>query len=223
MVDVVAQILGGLRQALQRVDGHARHQVGQEGNAEQERQHGQQFAVGRRRRRAWRQHRQLQYLAVVQLHVHGFAGAAPLVGREDVAALARQVAGRRVLGQRAELVALAQALLQRSGEIGRRQRCRDRHVGSFQTHRATAGGGQIGRARAVRHDVGGGDQLLGPFQRVEVAVALQRARAFADGQPLGQRRRSDDAQQQHQEHTPGHRTEESFHACGSTVTWPAST
>ena len=42
-------------------------------------------------------------------------------------------------------------------------------------------------------------------------------------EPLRQRGRQDSADKQDDEHAPGHRAKEMLHACGSTMTCPAST
>ena len=53
--------------------------------------------------------------------------------------------------------------------------------------------------------------------------ALEHALALDIGQPLGQRGRQQDPEQQGGEDAAGHRADEGFHAAGSTVTCPAST
>ena len=65
--------------------------------------------------------------------------------------------------------------------------------------------------------------LFGTVEIVQVAELVDDVLALGIGQQLGQRGREQDAEQQGGKHAARHRAEESSHALGSTVTWPAST
>jgi hypothetical protein len=229
VVDVIAEVFRGLRQLLERTRGHARHQVGQEADAGQE-QHDGPGVVGAFRRggRARRQHRQNQFGAVAQAHVDAFAGAAPLHAHqaEHHRLLERGVAGARARGDGAQLVGRPHARCQRAREFAlvrrqRRRRCAAQDFG--ERHAGTVGDFQVGAARRRRHDLGGHDQLFAAVEPVQFAELVDHALALGVRQQLGQRGGDQDPQQQGAEHAARHRAEESSHAAGSTLTWPAST
>ena len=174
--------------------------------------------------RARRQHRQAQFLAVAQAHVQGFAGAAP-VGRDQAVEHhlpLRHVAGSRAACRRADTVAIAQARRQRAREPARRLAW-GLDVADFQAQAGTVGHRQVDRTGRGRHDLGRHHQLFGALEHVLVALLLDHALALEVGGQLGQCCRDQDTEQQRDEYAPRHRSEESFHADGSTVTWPAST
>jgi hypothetical protein len=227
VVDVVAEIFRRLRQLLQRPRRHARHEVGEEGDADEEhRDRPRVVGALRRRGRARRQHGQHEVVAVAQAHGDALACAAPLHAHqaEHDGLLARRRARRRTRGQRPHRIAFAHAGGERLGEfgIGRGERGRV-GVDVGQLHAGTVGHVQVGLARGLGDDFRRHDQLLGPVEVVQVAELVDDARALGVGQQLGQRGREQDAQQQGSKHAARHRAEESSHAPGSTVTWPAST